>query len=102
VKFVFETQTVNEIIDGQQRITTVQEFFGNQYPLPSSLLDLDKSLPGLYYKDLSVDIRMFIDRSLKYQADIIKDIDKPNRDIILRQVFFEYLKENNKERDRKR
>lgn len=32
-----ETQTVNEIIDGQQRITTVQEFYDNKYPLPKSL-----------------------------------------------------------------
>ncbi len=73
-----DTQTVNEIIDGQQRIITVQEFFDNQYPLPKTLSDLDKKLPGLYYKDLDVDIRMFIDRSLKYQADIIKNIDKPH------------------------
>lgn len=86
-----ETQTVNEIIDGQQRIITVQEFFDNQYPLPKSLTDLDNSLPGLYYKDLSVDIRMFIDRSLKYQADIIKDIDKPNdadHQIIATEIFW--------------
>lgn len=86
-----DTQIVNEIIDGQQRITTVQEFFDNQYPLPKSLSDLDKKLPGLYYKDLDVDIRMFIDRSLKYQADIIKDIDKPNdvnHQIIATEIFW--------------
>ena len=86
-----ETQTVNEIIDGQQRITTVQEFFNNQYPLPKSLSDLDKKLPGLFYKDLDVDIRVFIDRSLKYQADIIKDIDKPNdvnHQIIATEIFW--------------
>jgi len=86
-----ETQTVNEIIDGQQRITTVQEFFDNEYPLPKSLADLDTRLPGLFYKDLGVDIRMFIDRSLKYQADIIKDIDKPddvNHQIIATEIFW--------------
>jgi|APSaa5957512535_1039671.scaffolds.fasta_scaffold07147_1 hypothetical protein len=86
-----DTQTVNEIIDGQQRITSVQEFFNNQYPLPKSLADLDKKLPGLFYKDLDVDIRMFIDRSLKYQADIIKDIDKPhdvNHQIIATEIFW--------------
>ena len=86
-----DTQTVNEIIDGQQRIITVQEFFDNQYPLPKTLSDLDKKLPGLYYKDLDVDIRMFIDRSLKYQADIIKDIDKPNdvnHQIIATEIFW--------------
>mgnify|MGYP000388440779 CR=1 FL=1 len=86
-----ETQTVNEIIDGQQRITTVQDFFDNQYALPKSLSDLDENLPGLFYKDLDVDIRMFIDRSLKYQADIIKDIDKPNdvnHQIIATEIFW--------------
>jgi len=84
-------QTVNEIIDGQQRITTVQEFFDNQYPLPNTLSNLDENLSGLYYKDLSVDIRMFVDRSLKYQADIIKDIDKPddvNHQIIATEIFW--------------
>lgn len=86
-----DTQTVNEIIDGQQRITTVQEFFDNQYPLPKILSDLDEKLPGSYYKDLGVDIRMFIDRSLKYQADVIKDIDKPNdvnHQIIATEIFW--------------
>ena len=86
-----DADTVNEIIDGQQRITTVQEFFNNQYPLPKTLADLDKNLPGQYYKDLSVNIRMFIDRSLKYQADIIKDIDKPNdvnHQIIATEIFW--------------
>ncbi len=86
-----DTHTINEIIDGQQRITTVQEFFDNKYPLPKSLSDLDKNLTGLYYKDLSVDIRMFIDRSLKYQADIIKNIDKPNdvnHQIIATEIFW--------------
>ena len=86
-----DTRTVNEIIDGQQRITTVQEFFNNQYPLPNTLSDLDKQLPGRYYKDLSVDIRMFVDRSLKYQADIIKNIDKPddvNHQIIATEIFW--------------
>lgn len=86
-----ETETVHEIIDGQQRITTVQEFFDNQYPLPKTLSDLDKKLSGLYYKDLDVDVRMFVDRSLKYQADIIKDIDKPNdvtHQIIATEIFW--------------
>jgi 5-methylcytosine-specific restriction endonuclease McrA len=86
-----ETQTINEIIDGQQRITTVQEFFDNKYPLPKSLDDLDKNLASAYYKDLSVDVRMFIDRTLKYQADIIKNIDNPknvNHQIIATEIFW--------------
>lgn len=83
--------TVNEIIDGQQRITTVQEFFNNDYPLPKSLADVDKDLPGKYYKNLNSEIRKFIDKSLKYQADIIKNIDKPhdvNHQIIATEIFW--------------
>lgn len=73
-----DERTVNEIVDGQQRITTVQHFFENKYPLPKSLQDVDTSLPGKYYKDLDTDVRKFIDKSLKYDADIIKNIDEPN------------------------
>jgi 5-methylcytosine-specific restriction endonuclease McrA len=86
-----ENQTVNEIIDGQQRITTVQDFFDNKYPLPKSLKDLDKNLPGLFYKDLDTDIRKFIDKSLKYQSDVIKNIDKPhnvNHQLIATEIFW--------------
>ena len=32
-----ENVTINEIVDGQQRITTVQEFFDNKYSLPKTL-----------------------------------------------------------------
>lgn len=72
-----DDKTVSEIIDGQQRITTVQEYFENKYPLPKSLKDIDENLPGKYYRDLDSDFRRFIDRSLKYQADVIKNIEEP-------------------------
>lgn len=84
-------RTVNEIIDGQQRITTVQDFFDNEYPLPKSLVDIDKNLVGAYYKDLDTDIRKFIDKSLKYQADVIKNIEEPNNvkhQIIATEIFW--------------
>lgn len=86
-----DNQTVNEIIDGQQRIITVQEYFDNQYPLPKTLSDVDKNLPGSYYQDLDTDIRKFIDKSLKYQADVIKNIDEPhdvNHQIIATEIFW--------------
>lgn len=73
-----DDRTVNEIIDGQQRITTVQEFFSNHYPLPNTLHDVSPDLPGKYYKDLNTDTRKFIDKSLKYQADVIKNIEQPD------------------------
>jgi 5-methylcytosine-specific restriction endonuclease McrA len=86
-----DDRTVNEIIDGQQRITTVQEFFNNQYPLPKTLVDVSEELPGKYYKDLDTDVRKFIDKSLKYKADIIKDIEKPDdvkHQIIATEIFW--------------
>lgn len=75
-----DNESVKEIIDGQQRIVTVQEFFDNRYPLPESLRSLDKSLPGAYYKDLDTDIRKFVDKELQYSVDIIKDIDEPSNE----------------------
>lgn len=86
-----DTDTVREIIDGQQRITTIQEFFNNQYPLPKTLSNLDNKLAGLFYKDLDVNIKMFISRELKYQADVIKDIDNPSNvehQIIATEIFW--------------
>ncbi len=86
-----ENVTINEIIDGQQRIITVQEFFNNQYPLPKSLSDIGEKIPGSYYKDLDTDIRKFIDKSLKYQVDIIKNIEEPNNvdhQIIATEIFW--------------
>lgn len=86
-----EDRTVNEIVDGQQRITTVQDFFENVYPLPKTLSDIDEDLAGKYYKDLGTDIRKFIDKSLKYQADIIKNIDEPSNvehQIIATEIFW--------------
>ena len=86
-----ESGTVNEIVDGQQRITTVQEFFNGDYPLPKSLSDLGEGLAGKYYKDLDTDIRKFIDKSLKYQADVIKNIEVPNNvehQIIATEIFW--------------
>ena len=54
-------------------------------------MPLNEKLPGLFYKDLDVNIRMFINRKLKYQADIIKDIDNPKdatHQIIATDIFW--------------
>ena len=86
-----ENVTINEIVDGQQRITTVQEFFDNKYSLPKTLDDLGEGLAGKYYKDLDTGIRKFIDKSLKYQADVIKNIEEPSNvehQIIATEIFW--------------
>ena len=72
-----EKNSIREIIDGQQRIITVQEFFANELKLPNSLADVSAELPDKYYRDLNVDLRRFIDRELSYDADIVEGIENP-------------------------
>jgi len=86
-----DDRTINEIIDGQQRINTVQGFFNNEYPLPKSLEDISNVLAGRYYKDLSVEVKKYLGKSLKYQADIIKNIEEPDNvkhQIIATEIFW--------------
>lgn len=70
-----ETRTAREVIDGQQRITTAKEFLDDAIELPKSLADIDAALPGKKYSALPPDLRRFVDRELKYNADIVKGID---------------------------
>jgi hypothetical protein len=70
-------EVLREVVDGQQRITTVQRFFGGDLQLPQSLGDLDKTLPGCRYEELPANLRRFVDKGLKYDADVIKRIDNP-------------------------
>lgn len=76
-----EDRTISEIIDGQQRITTVQKFFSGNLKLPRSLNDLNPSLPGKSYDDLDPDVRRFVDRYLNYSADVVKGIDDPRNPV---------------------
>jgi len=72
-----EEHTLKEVIDGQQRITAAQEFFADKLPLPETLNDVYPSLPGKIYSRLPADVRRFVDRELKYNADIVKGIEDP-------------------------
>lgn len=72
-----QAQTVHEVIDGQQRITTVQRFLADELTLPQSLNDIHPNLVGVRYSKLPVEIRRFVDRDLKFDADLITDIDDP-------------------------
>jgi hypothetical protein len=72
-----EKRTVYEVVDGQQRINTAQQFFANELKLPDSLADVDPSLPGATYGELPVEVRKFVDKKLVYTADVVKNIDDP-------------------------
>mgnify|MGYP002818703283 CR=1 FL=1 len=68
----------SEIVDGQQRILTVQEFFNDELSLPISLSNFSSSedIGRKKYSDLSDDIKLYVNE-LFYDADIIKGIDDP-------------------------
>ncbi len=70
-------KTIKEVIDGQQRIHTAQLFLNGQLKLPDSLGDLHGDLPGKAFTELPTELRRFVDRNLKYDADIVKGIDNP-------------------------
>lgn len=72
-----EDRTVNEIIDGQQRITAIQEFFDGKFKLPTTLSDVHPDLANKYYSELSTDLRKFVDKELNINADVVKNIDDP-------------------------
>lgn len=72
-----DDRTVREIIDGQQRITAIQDFFDGKYKLPDSLKDVHPDLAGRKFDELSTDLRKFIDKELVVNADIVKSIEDP-------------------------
>ena len=69
-----DTKTIDEVIDGQQRINTLQDFFAGKFALPKSLVDLSPDLAGKKYPELDVDIRQYVDQ-LELQADRILNIE---------------------------
>lgn len=72
-----EDRTVREVIDGQQRIIVAQRFLSDELALPKSLQDVHHTLPGTRFSTLPAELRRFVDRELKYNADIVKGIDDP-------------------------
>lgn len=72
-----DDRVVREVVDGQQRITTVQLFFKDELKLPDSLATLDHRLGGKRFSELPDEIRKYSSKNLKFEADIIKGIDDP-------------------------
>jgi len=70
-------RVVREVVDGQQRITTIQRFLAGELTLPESVGSLDPALPGKRYDELPANIRKFVDKDLKFEVDLIKNIDDP-------------------------
>jgi len=75
---VSEENWKNEVVDGQQRILTVQEFFNDEIKLPDSLRNFSKEydLTGKTYSKLNDEIKRYVD-DLSYDIDRIYGIDDP-------------------------
>ena len=68
--------TIQEVVDGQQRITTVQRFYADEIILPKSLKSIHPDIPGKTYSKLPVEVRRYIDRQ-EFDVDEITDIEDP-------------------------
>ncbi len=79
-----------EVMDGQQRITAVSDFYENKFALEG--LDLWPELNGLKYSDLPNKIRAGLDRRSISTIVLLKE-SAPNDDdaLFLRQLVFERL-----------
>jgi hypothetical protein len=87
--------TIYEVIDGQQRINTVQEFFLNKFSLPYTLNDINRKLGDNTYHHLDDDIKEFVLHELKFETDIVKNISDPKnvKHQLIATVIFERLQE---------
>jgi hypothetical protein len=79
-----------EVIDGQQRITAISDFYNNNLKLTG--LEIWTELNGFYYKDLPYKIKDGIDRrSLSSIVLITESAPNPEAAMFLRQVAFERI-----------
>ena len=79
-----------EVMDGQQRITAIDDFYNNKFEL--SGLDLWPELNGMKYLDLPNKIRSGLDRRSISSIVLLKESAPNDEDaIFLRQLVFERL-----------
>jgi uncharacterized protein with ParB-like and HNH nuclease domain len=79
-----------EVMDGQQRITAIDDFYNNKFALEG--LDLWPELNGMQYTDLPNKIRAGLDRRSISSIVLLKESAPDEEDaIFLRQLVFERL-----------
>ena len=89
--FVYESDLAKyEVMDGQQRITAILEFYMNIYPLEG--LDQWPELNGRIYDKLPSEIRKGLDRrSISYIVLLKESASTGEEETLLRQQVFERL-----------
>jgi hypothetical protein len=79
-----------EVMDGQQRITAISDYYNNRFKLTG--LDLWPELNGMYYSDLPNKIKSGLDRRSISSIVLLKESAPDEEDaIFLRQLIFERL-----------
>lgn len=89
--FVYESDFAKyEVMDGQQRITAIAEFYGNHFPLTG--LDQWPELNGRHYHNLPSEIKKGLDRrSISYIVLLKESAATTDEETLLRQQVFERL-----------
>ncbi len=89
--FVFESNLAKyEVMDGQQRITAVRDFYANLYPLQG--LEQWPELNGRVYEKLPDEIKKGLDRrSISYIVLLKESAETTEEQSLLRQQVFERL-----------
>jgi len=89
--FVFESDLAKfEVMDGQQRITAIRDFYSNLFPLQG--LDQWPELNGRVYEKLPEEIRKGLDRrSISYIVLLKESAETTEEQALLRQQVFERL-----------
>ncbi len=79
-----------EVVDGQQRINSIQNFFDDKFPLPNSLRDILENEVNKKYSELSEELQNLMqDRTLN--SDVIRMIEDPKNkknQKLVTQVFY--------------
>lgn len=79
-----------EVMDGQQRITAISEFYANKFALEG--LAIWPELNGMRYDDLPTKVKAGIDRRSISSIVLLKESAPDDEDaILLRQIVFERL-----------
>lgn len=71
-----------EVVDGQQRITAIQEFFDDEFALPDTPelreLNPDHEVAGKKYSELSEDVQEYIESQCSLKVIKLRGIDDPD------------------------
>lgn len=63
---------IDEVLDGQQRLVSIKDFYGNQFTIDGGIVPCDKEigeLDGLFYENLPVEVRR---RFNKYLITVVR------------------------------